>query len=326
MDCQNFKELLDSYLCGELAVETNHTMLAHAERCCSCRSEMSARRQLRASLRRVCSREKMSEQALENLRARLRSEVGLGANPARTGESGDGTGRRSWIGGILKIRILTPAAIVAALALLVGGAWGLYLLRSGDVKNHQGKSQLSSEQLKSLELSDAILAEAVGDHRSCAPYFVNASKPVAMPDSVREYDSACVRLDKIAATGAKGLFLRSAHTCGFGDRKFVHLVYTHDTQLISLLVTSRDGRALKSGVVPTIDGAALGAQRSTHDHIALGAYQTVKRIVFVVSDLPESENAALAEKLAKPVVEHLRNSELSTARSRLPTWRFAQED
>src|SRR5262245_39024122 len=89
MDCQNFKELLDSYLCGELAVETNHTMLAHAERCCSCRNEMTARSQLRKSLRRACSREKMSEAAIENLRLRLRSEAGFGTEAARpVGEQG----------------------------------------------------------------------------------------------------------------------------------------------------------------------------------------------------------------------------------------------
>lgn len=133
-----------------------------------------------------------------------------------------------------------------------------------------------------------------------------------MPDSVREYDSACVRLDKIAAEGAKGLLLRAAHVCGFGKRKFAHLVYTRDTVLISLLVTVRDGHALKAGEVPPFDGIALGVQRFTHDHVALGAYQTTKRVVLVVSELPEDENAALAERLAKPVVDHLRSAELSS--------------
>ncbi|MGH9832258.1 MAG: hypothetical protein ACRD9Y_04510, partial [Blastocatellia bacterium] len=35
--------------------------------------------------------------------------------------------------------------------------------------------------------------------------------------------------------------------------------------------------------------------------------------VLVVSDLPENENAALAERLARPVVEHLRNVEAETS-------------
>src|SRR5262249_55052281 len=153
------------YLCGELAVETNHTMLSHAERCCSCRSEMSARRQLRESLRRVCSREKLSDQAMEVLRARLRSEAGLRTDPMRTG---GGTGQLSWFATLFKMHFLTPAAIVAALSLLIGGAWGLYALRRGDVN----QSGLSPEQISALQLSGSLVAESAGDHRSCAPHFV----------------------------------------------------------------------------------------------------------------------------------------------------------
>src|SRR5262245_57111841 len=217
MDCQNFKELLDSYLCEELAVETNHTMLSHTERCCSCRCEMAARRQLRESLRRVCSREKMSDQRLEILRARLRSEAELRADSAQTG---GGTVRRGRFANLFKMRFLLPAAIVAELSPVIGGAWGLYVLRRGDV-NHLG---LATEQINALELSGSLVAESAGDHRICAPHFVNASEPAEMPDSISEYDPACVRLDKTAAEGAKGLQLRSAHLCGFGGRKFAHLV------------------------------------------------------------------------------------------------------
>ncbi|MCI0387893.1 MAG: hypothetical protein MOB07_03855 [Acidobacteria bacterium] len=302
MDCQNFKELLDSYLCGELAVETNHTMLCHAERCCSCRSEMAARRQLRASLRRVCSKEMLSDQAMEKLRARLRSESGLDYGSAGTGGA---TGQRDWFAGLFKTRFLTPAAIVAALALFIGAGWGLYVIWREGV-DHQ---RLSAEQIKALELSASLVAESAGDHRTCAAYFVDAAGPAEMPDSVGEYDLACVRLDKIAAEGARELLLRSAHICDFSERKFAHLVYTRGTSLVSLFVTVRDCRALKSGEVPPFSGLALGTQRFTHDHLALGAYQTSKRIVLVVSDLPENENAALAERLARPVVEHLRNVE-----------------
>src|SRR5688572_879487 len=97
MDCQNFKELIDSYLCGELAVETNHSILHHEERCCACRSEMAARRRLRASLRSVCSKEKMSDRAMESLRERIRSEAGVepismpaGSSKGRRGKGGHG--------------------------------------------------------------------------------------------------------------------------------------------------------------------------------------------------------------------------------------------
>ena len=299
MDCQNFKELLDSYLCGELAVETNHAVLCHAERCCACRGEMAARRRLRASLRNVCSKEKMSDRAMESLRARIRSEAEEGAGAARTG---DGKRRRGWFAGLFKVWLLTPAAV----ALVLGAALGLYHLRR--VESDDAR-RLTPEQIEALELSGSLMADSARSHRNCAVHFVNAAGPAEMPDSVREYDPACARLDKVAAEGAGGLSLRAAHVCEFGDRKFAHLVYTRSGGLVSLLVTVRDCHALKSGEAPPFSGLSLGPQRFTLDHIALGAYQTLKRIVLVASDLSEEENAALAEKLARPVAEHLRKAE-----------------
>jgi hypothetical protein len=299
MDCQNFKELLDSYLCGELAVETNHTMLSHAERCCVCRGEMAARRRLRASLRSACSKEKMSDLAMENLRARIRSEAGAGANATRTG---NGKWMRGWFAGLFKAWVLTPAVV----ALLLGATFGLYVLRRGISDDAR---RLTPEQIKALELSGSLMADSAIGHRSCAAYFVNATEPAEMPDSVREYDPACVGLDKVAAEGAGGLRLRAAHVCESGDRKFAHLVYTRGGGLVSLFVTVRDCRALKSGAAPPFSGLSLGPQRYTLDHIAVGAYQTLKRIVLVASDLSEDETGALAERLARPVVEHLRKAE-----------------
>jgi hypothetical protein len=79
--------------------------------------------------------------------------------------------------------------------------------------------------------------------------------------------------------------------------------------LISLLVTERDGRALKRGEVPSDDGSLDGAQQALRDELAMGAYQTARHVVLVVSDLPEQDNTSLAERLAVPVAQHLRRVE-----------------
>jgi len=49
-DCRPIRELMDSYISGELSVESNHDVLRHVERCDACRSELARRQQARALL------------------------------------------------------------------------------------------------------------------------------------------------------------------------------------------------------------------------------------------------------------------------------------
>lgn len=50
-ECQRVRKLLDHYLAGELAVETNQEMLLHLEGCAACREAEQHRRQAREALR-----------------------------------------------------------------------------------------------------------------------------------------------------------------------------------------------------------------------------------------------------------------------------------
>ncbi len=283
MDCRNFKDLLDSYLSEELAVETNHQMLSHTEHCPPCRSEMASRRNMRESLRRACSKDRMSEEACERLRLRLLAEaasVSPQVNPIPT-----------WLErltGFFNIRYAIPAAA----ALLILGAIGVFsFLRS---------------HAETPTLSDALMTEAANDHRKCAPHFIPAIGPMEMPESVKDVDTAYFGLEKVAATGAKDLQLHSAHLCRSGGRQFAHLVYTRNESTISLLVTARDQRALKSDADFKLSVDHAKMQEAIQNEFALGAYQTVRHVVVVVSDLPKNENKSLTKDLAMPVVEYLR--------------------
>lgn len=292
MDCRSYKELLDSYLCQELAVETNHQMLSHAEHCPSCRAEMASRRNVREALRRACSKDCLSNEVLERMRSRLRADAAVTTGmPAST---------ISWwarLAELFRFRILVPAS-VAILALAIGGS--LYLKR----QNSPSPAFL---------LSDLLMTEAAYDHRECAPHFLESTKTATMPDSVGKYDEAYLALDKIASSGAANLTLRAAHVCQPGTRQFAHLVYTRGENLISLLVTKRDGRALKTGELPDLETSLFGLQKANNGELSIGAHQTSKHIVLVVSDLPKFENEKLMEALSLPVLEHLRRLDNRTA-------------
>ena len=50
LDCRHVREVMDSYLCEELSVETNHGFLRHVAECRDCAGELQRRRRLRALL------------------------------------------------------------------------------------------------------------------------------------------------------------------------------------------------------------------------------------------------------------------------------------
>ena len=282
MDCRNFKEMLDSYLGSELAVETNHAIQRHAEQCAECRQEMSARRHLREVLREVVTKTTLGAEGHARLRARLRMTEAP---------------RLSFMRRLLPWRVSLATAAAIVFALLLGGGYGFFLLRQ--------------QSVAAAELSPALIGEAVRDHHTCAPYFLTHEGNLALRQAASPYDTAYAELDRTAESGAAGLQLRSAHMCGVPGRRFAHIVYLRDQEAISLLVTERDPRAMKRGVVPLDDGLRAGLQHTLSGDCAFGAYQTAKYIVMVVSKLPEKENEELAARLAPPVCEYLRRAEKS---------------
>lgn len=307
MDCRSFKEMLDSYLCQELAVETNHAMLHHAEHCSSCRCELGARRQLRESLRRSCAQECMSEEALARLRARLRAEC--------LAECGEGTASwtvrwREVVKQLWAPKVLWPFAVTAALLVVGLGAWRWLLQPTSGGQT----------------LSPALFDAATEDHLSCGVKHLNAflaAGPAAInPESLGKYDLACARLPQVVAPDVAGLHLCAAHVCNAQERQFAHLVYTKDAQVVSLLVTARDAKALGlPEVLPADADNSPQLELNRRQDIQLGAYQTAKRVVIVVSALPAPEAKMLNERLALPVAEYLRRSESQTASVMIaPLW------
>lgn len=107
MNCRDFREIADSYLSDELAVETNHEIFQHLESCAICRQELAARREIREKLRLSLQRSdefKLNPTFAEKLKTTLQEEA---------------FHRHSWF----NWKILTPA--VAGLLIVAGLTFGL---------------------------------------------------------------------------------------------------------------------------------------------------------------------------------------------------------
>jgi len=167
--------------------------------------------------------------------------------------------------------------------------------------------------VQAAELSESVIEEAAREHGVCTFHYKDSPEPETMTPSAVEFDPIFAGLDQVAKRHARGMKLRLAHFCDLVGRSFVHLGFTQGDEMISLLITERDAKALKNGVVPVDDGLRAGLQNAMQGEYRVAAYQTAKHVVFVVSKLSEAENKELAESLAAPVSAHLRRLENAKA-------------
>lgn len=108
MICRDFREIADSYLSDELAVETNHEVFQHLENCADCRQELSRRREVREKLRLSLKNStdfQMNSAFATKLKANLKDQAFR---------------QHSWF----NWKILTP--ILTTLLLIAGLSWALY--------------------------------------------------------------------------------------------------------------------------------------------------------------------------------------------------------
>ena len=292
MDCRNFKEVLDSYLSDELTVETNHAVMRHAEHCAGCRTEMSARRNLRGILRETVKSTTATPEFRNRLRERLHAEAMAQTGAREIANEASLTSQFvKWFSSFSM-----PQFALTAAALLVVLTSAIYFA-SG------------SSSVQAAALSPAMLNEAAGDHDHCAAFWRNMTQGDNDPvRNAEAFDASLQDLSKFSAHKSLGLQFHYAHVCHEGERKFIHLVYSRNGELVSVLVTERNAQAMKDGVVPSDDGGKTGLQRELGlmGKYNVSAYQTSKHVVLLVSSLDEKTQQNFAEKLAQPISNQLR--------------------
>jgi anti-sigma factor RsiW len=271
MTCADRGTTLDTYLDGELSGDALRDVSGHLDQCEGCRTELEARRALRQTLRGAFLRSPSlgpGEAFLARARATVRAEEERSWSPHWAGVG-------NWLG------------VAAAFLLVAGVAWLVNSL----------------PRMPSLSVAMAAISEhAAGDHRNCALHFALEETPISLDDAARLYEPAYGGLREAVATStpvADGqVQLVEAHACVFRGRRFAHIVLRRGNRIVSLLVTPTrqdgiEGKLTDVSVCPTSGDLKVACTTA-------GGYA-----VFVVSDMPDADNLALARLLVPAVRAHL---------------------
>ena len=256
--CARVRRRLDSYLAGELSVDLSHEILEHLDRCPECRTELEARENLRAAVRRVAAAAPEPRDGFEaEVRARL----------ARAPAPSTGTATT----------LLLAASLVAA-----AGAGTLLLL-----SRTAGSPATNAAAARDAK---AFLFAAL-NHKNCALRFDKWSRTPApaAADLGAQLDPE-LKAAVAAATGRlPGYVPVTAHECSHAGERIFHIIYqksgsTSKNDLVSVIAT-RPGSSLASNV--RLAGLANGGRR---DGLAVvGTSAADGRLLLLVTSASDDE-------------------------------------
>jgi hypothetical protein len=156
-----------------------------------------------------------------------------------------------------------------------------------------------------------ISGDAAGDHRNCAINFRLLETPIPLEEAGLKYDRAYLNLAEVVnarlAELSGNIQLVESHSCVLDGRRFAHVVLSNRGSLISLLVTGLrrpvdSGKGAKQAVSDR-EHAVMACSQSEGYQIA--CFETANHAIFVVSDMAEGENLAVARLLAPSVYNHI---------------------
>lgn len=284
MECRDVREMADSFLAAELLTETNHEILSHLDTCPVCRDDLAARRAVREGMRRAFHRSPDLAPEPEFV-ARLRSTL----RSAHRAPARRSFGLPGWLA--------LAATVLLAVALGVA---------------YRGRNQGGEP--------NALARVAAGDHQNCAVKFRLTEKPISLAEAGSRYGSMYRMLESVPAddviTAAGPAHVLERHACVYEGRRFGHVVFRYQGELVSLLVTGADGvstRALTGSALPQV--TAVGPI----DNVSVVSFPASRQMVFFAGNISQSDLLKLADAVAEPLYRGLAASERAGAQRPLRT-------
>jgi hypothetical protein len=314
MECRRFRDIADSYLSEELLVETNHEVLRHLETCPSCRAELAARRQVGRVLRTAFARS-VELQPPTDLADRVRhfALASIGEPKAEPRPETRRARVLSWMRDkTWSSQSATRRWAVAAVLLLAAGAAGAMVSQAWEPISDDIVATRSPTGTPTGRALMEVAPFAAGDHRECAL----GGRPeswVALDEASRRFDPVyagladVVRRDHAITKRTNIADVVDGHSCVFQGRRFGHVMIKQAGRLVSVLVTNFSVTQKSTGLARLTgrDGSRRVAACSQNADFRVACFRAPHHAVFVVSDLGEQDNLALARSVAPSLQQHL---------------------
>jgi hypothetical protein len=270
MNCQDFRELSDSYLSDELLVETNHEVIHHLENCHACRQVLSFRRELRGKLRQTL---KNSPEFQPNFAFETRLKANLKDETLR---------EKSFVSRLFGLRHLATA--MASLLVVFAIGFGIMFMNK----------RAESNNLAEIAWQH-ISKDAIGDHQHCAIEKLEEFKLEA-----KELTSEKVKFDEkymksLQANLSPNVEILASHDCKFNGRIFTHTVLKDGNHIVSVLST--ESKSDSDTNINTKDSIASDKEQG----FQIASFKNDKRAIFVISDLSETENMSVARTISNSI-------------------------
>lgn len=270
LNCAQALARLDTRLDGELTETEAATLARHLENCATCSAVLANRMAVRERLRKVVR----SAQPAPGMAVRVRSGIsaGNGRNGARWG-------------------FLAAAALVL---LTVGGynSW-----KNGHFRMTP-ESRLSYIASIVPEVAP-IMRVGLQQHVHCAvfrSYSAQNETVAQLAGSLGPQFAALVPV--LQARVPAGFQVVLAHRCNFNGRQYIHVVARRKSELISLLITQRSGgEAFESDLRAVASEAGTPVYSSGIKRFSIAGFETSRYLVYLVSDLSQTENATVFEAM-----------------------------
>lgn len=264
-DCKSTREVLDLYLDNELLVETSQSVLEHLGSCPDCTAESERRLELRRLLKRSTLDDDYTEDTEKALRRKIEATLQVDQ-------------RRRVTAGVRWVLLAAGLIVVASV-----GYWA--------TRNTPKPTTSPAMNMPAPEAPIASMErDAVGNHQACALTY----PPDWAYDRQRIVSKLTPRYASlIDVVGRKyGSYeLIEGHICSFQQRRYAHLIFRGGGHTVSVFIEQHDPVRKPYSSPP----AEIGQAHYSLYEVA--SVDTGIHRIYVVSDLPSSENATLAKQL-----------------------------